>query len=143
MFKWKVAFLYQDRKDPVLFPVFSKNVLFHHYRAIDPSAKLGSTPHQVMYETLLERHRDMGDVFAISAALMQQFAAAQASGPRAWAVPLSSPIDTSAIELLCAKAHVEPEDIDSSLDKMLSAAELAKATCLLSSSKATSARWES
>ena len=66
MFKWKVAFLYQDRKSPILFPIFAKEALFRHYRLIDPTAKLVSTPYHVMYETLLERHRELGDVFAIA-----------------------------------------------------------------------------
>ena len=55
--KWKVAFLYQDREQPSIFPIFKKEALFANYTAIDPRAKLSVTPYYVMYETLLERHR--------------------------------------------------------------------------------------
>ena len=130
MFKWKVAFLYQDRKNPVLFPIFKKEALFHHYRVIDPSAKLVSTPYQVMYETLLERHRDVGDVFAIAGALWERFEADRAAAPRAWAVPLAWSVDTEAVESLCKKERVEPDDVDSFLENMLSAVELSEGDLL-------------
>jgi 5-methylcytosine-specific restriction endonuclease McrBC GTP-binding regulatory subunit McrB len=129
MFKWKVAFLYQDRKSPVLLPIFKKEALFHHYRAIDPTAKLASTPYHVMYETLLERHRELGDVFAIAAALWKQFDAG-ARSPRAWAVPLAWTVDKDALEALCTSERVEPEDVDSFLENLLSAADLAEGDLL-------------
>lgn len=123
MFKWKVACLYQDRKNPVLFPIYKKDALFFHYRMIDPSAKLISTPYHVMYETLMERHRELGDVFAIASELWQQFELDR-TRTRAWAVPLTWTVDAAAIEDLCSKERVEPEDVDSFLENMLSAVEL-------------------
>ena len=67
--KWKVAFLYQNRQSPILFPIFTKEALFFSYADIDPRAKLSATPYYVMYETLMERHRELGDVFDISRVL--------------------------------------------------------------------------
>src|SRR5262249_22325431 len=73
IFKWKVAFLYQNRNDPTIIPIYSKDALYYHYKDIDPSAKKKDTPYYVMYETLLERHRDIGDLFDISRSLMESF----------------------------------------------------------------------
>lgn len=128
--KWKVAFLYQDKQKPVLFPIFKKEALFQHYLGIVPNARIGSTPYHVMYETLLERHSDIGDVFAISLALWERFQADRERGPRAWAVPLSGSVDTEAIEALCKQDRVEPEDIDAFLENMLSAVELSEGDLL-------------
>ena len=125
MFKWKVAFLYQDRKSPILFPIFAKDALFRHYRLIDPTAKLVSTPYHVMYETLLEKHRDLGDVFAIAEPLWRQYEADRTRAPRAWAVPLSWIVDPTEVESLCSKNRVEPEDVDPFLENLLSQVELA------------------
>ena len=46
--KWKVAFLYQDRAKPLLLPIYKKEMLFSHYRSIDPGARLGSILYHVM-----------------------------------------------------------------------------------------------
>jgi len=125
--KWKVAFLYQNRDDPVLFPVFKKEMLFFHYRSIDPRARLGSTPYHVMYETLLERHREQGDVFEIARPLWEAYNADRNRAPQAWAVPLAWTVqDPAAIESLCAKTRVEPEDVDSFLDNLLTAADMSE-----------------
>lgn len=125
--KWKVAFLYQDRAKPVLLPVFKKEMLFFGYRVIDPRAKLGSTPYHVMYETLLERHRAVGDLFEVGRLLWEGYAAARDRTPCAWAVPLSWALpDAEAIEALCSKTKVEPEDVDSFLDNLLTAADLSE-----------------
>jgi 5-methylcytosine-specific restriction endonuclease McrBC GTP-binding regulatory subunit McrB len=123
--KWKVAFLYQDRAKPVLFPIFKKEMLFFHYRAIDPQARLGVTPYHVMYETLLERHREVGDVLEVGRMLWEAYAAGQNRAPRAWAVPLAWTIqEPDSIEALCSKTKVEPEDVDSFLDNLLTGAEM-------------------
>lgn len=125
--KWKVAFLYQDREKPVLFPVFKKEILFFHYRSIDLGARLGSTPYHVMYETLLERHREQGDVFEIARPLWEAYNAERNRVPQAWAVPLAWTIqEPAAIEVLCSKTKVEPEDVDSFLDNLLAAADMAE-----------------
>ena len=125
--KWKVAFLYQNREKPVLFPVFKKEMLFFHYRSIDPRARLGSTPYHVMYETLLERHRDQGDVFEIARPLWETYNEERNKVPQAWAVPLAWTIqEPEAIEDLCSKTKVEPEDVDSFLDNLLAAADMSE-----------------
>ncbi len=126
MLKWKVAFLYQDRTAPVLFPVFLKEALLYHYRALDPNAKLGSTPYHVMYQTLFERNRTAGDVFEVAEALWRGFEARKNKGSRAWAVPLLWTVDTAAVDTLCGKKHVEPEDVDSFLENLLSTADLSE-----------------
>jgi len=125
--KWKVAFLYQDRANPVLFPIFKKEMLFFHYRVIDPRARLGSTPYHVMYETLLERHREQGDVFEIGRPLWEAYNANRDRATRAWAVPLAWTLqEPEAIETLCNKTKVEPEDVDSFLDNLLAAADMSE-----------------
>lgn len=125
--KWKVAFLYQDRAKPLLLPIYKKEMLFFHYRAIDPGARLGSTPYHVMYETLLERHLGAGDVLGIGRLLWETYYAERDRDARAWAVPLAWTIqDPEAIETLVNKRQVEPEDVDPFLDNLLRAADLAE-----------------
>jgi len=124
--KWKVAFLYQDREALRIFPIFKKQALFHHYRVIDPAAKLGSTPYHVMYETLMERHRELGDVFTLARALWEEYDAARNRTPKDWAVPLAWTLDAEAIDALCGKVSVDPEDVYSFLDNLLSSAEMAE-----------------
>lgn len=126
IYKWKVAFLYQDRTNPVLFAIYKKEALFHHYREIVPNAKLGSTPYHVMYETLLERYAELGDVFAIGATLWDRYLRGRSVTPRAWAVPLAWAADTSAVDTLVKKEKVQAEDVDSFLENMLSASDLAE-----------------
>lgn len=125
--KWKVAFLYQDRAKPILFPIFKKEALFFNYRGIDPRARLGSTPYHVMYETLLERHRELGDVLELGRVLWERYEVERNRVPQAWAVPLAWTIqEPEAIENLCSKIKVEPEDVDSFLDNLLTTAEMSE-----------------
>lgn len=124
--KWKVAFLYQDQQKPTIFPILKKEGLFYHYRAIDPSAKMGKTPYSVMYTTLLERHKDIGDVIDIATSLWNEYNAYKNRIPRAWAVPLSWIMDAEGSELLCGKTRIEPEDVDAALNKLLSGVDLAE-----------------
>jgi 5-methylcytosine-specific restriction endonuclease McrBC GTP-binding regulatory subunit McrB len=127
MFKWKVAFLYQNQNDPMVLPIFKKEVLFYNYRAIDPSAKIAKTRYHVMYETLMERHKAIGDVIDIAQSLLERYKAEQNKVTRAWAVPLAWTLqDYNAIETLCNKTHVEPEDVDSFLNNLLANKELAE-----------------
>ena len=125
--RWKVAFLYQDREQPSIFPIFKKEALFANYTAIDPRAKLSVTPYYVMYETLLECHRSLGDVFEIERALWKHYQSGKKRKSRAWAVPLSwAAQDPEGIEELCAKTRVEPEDVASLFDSMLAGAEVSE-----------------
>ena len=127
MLKWKVAFLYQDRKEPTLFPIFKKEALFLEYKAIDPRARLGTTPYHVMYETLMERSRELGDVFEVAQMLWERYGAEKNRVPRAFAVPLSWTIQEGpSIDALCQKTKVEAEDVDSFLDNLLTGADLAE-----------------
>jgi 5-methylcytosine-specific restriction endonuclease McrBC GTP-binding regulatory subunit McrB len=127
MLKWKVAFLYQDRKEPTLFPIFKKEALFLEYKSIDPRARLGSTPYHVMYETLMERNRELSDVFEVARILWQHYGTEKSRAPRAFAVPLAWTIqEGAAIHALCQKRKVEAEDVDSFLDNLLTGADLAE-----------------
>lgn len=128
--KWKVAFLYQNRENPLIFPILKKEALFYHYRVIDPSAKMRRTPYSVMYTTLLERNRNLGDFIDIGNALWNEFNTYKNRKPRAWAVPLSYMIDATQCELLCKKTRIEPEDVDSALNKILSEADLSEGDLL-------------
>lgn len=123
--KWKVAFLYQDRSNPILFPIFKKESLFFHYQAIDPTARKNQTPFSVMYATLLERHKGLGDVFELSTSLWSEYESSRKYKARAWAVPLDMTGENEVSEF-CSKAKIEPEDVDPFLSNMLSAVELAE-----------------
>lgn len=127
--KWKVAFLYQDRSNPILFPIFKKESLFFHYQAIDPTARKNQTPFSVMYATLLERHKGLGDVFELSTSLWSEYESSRKYKARAWAVPLDMAGENEVREF-CSKAKIEPEDVDSFLSNMLSAVELAEGDLL-------------
>ena len=122
-----MAFLYQERRSPTIFPIFKKEALFFNYVDIDPRAKLSATPYHVMYETLMERHRELGSVFEVAQVLWDRYQASLNRPARAWAVPLSWTIqDANAIEALCTKTRVEPEDIDSFLNNLLGSVELSE-----------------
>jgi 5-methylcytosine-specific restriction endonuclease McrBC GTP-binding regulatory subunit McrB len=128
--KWKVAFLYQNRENPIIFPILKKEALFYHYRAIDPTAKMRLTPYSVMYTTLLERNRNLGDIFDIATALWNEFNTHRNRKPRAWAVPLSWTMDAAQCVQLCGKTRIEPEDVDAGLNKILSDVELSEGDLL-------------
>jgi len=127
MLKWKVAFLYQDRNQPTLFPVFKKEWLFLDYKSIDPRARLATTPYHVMYETLMERNRALGDVFDVARSVWERHGTEKSRTPRAFAVPLAWTIhESTVIDDLCHKTKVEAEDVDSFLDNLLAGADLAE-----------------
>ncbi len=109
-----------------MFGVFKKEALFFEYRSIDPRAKLGSTPYHVMYQTLMERNRDLGGVLEIAEVLWKRYVAGRARVPRAWAVPLAWTLQPDAVESLCKKTRVEPEDVDSLLGDLLTAADMSE-----------------
>ena len=125
--KWKIAFLYQDRAKPRLFPIFKKEALLFNYRAIDLRARLANTPYHVMYETLFERHKAVSDVLELGRVLWNRYEEERGRVPRAWAVPLAWTLRApEAIETLCRKTKVEPEDIDSFLDSLLTGADVSE-----------------
>ncbi|MDY0041409.1 MAG: AAA family ATPase [Desulforhabdus sp.] len=127
--KWKIAFIYQDRTNPTVIQIYKKEALFHHYQAIDPTAKMNQTPYSVMYSTLLERHKDKGDLFDIAEYLWTSYEADQSRSVRAWAVPLDM-ADQKEVKEFCSRTRIEPEDIDPYLVNMLSAVELAEGDLL-------------
>ena len=127
--KWKIAFLYQDRSNPTVILIFKKEGLFYHYQTIDPTAKKSKTPYSVMYSTLLERHKDKGDLFDISEHLWTSYQTNRSRTVRAWAVPLDM-ADEQEVKGFCAKTQIEPEDIDPFLLNMLSAVDLGEGDLL-------------
>jgi len=123
--KWKVAFLYQDRNNPGVFPIFKKEALFHHYQNIDPTAKRRATPHSLMYATLLERDDKLGGPIDVAKTLWAQWKQDKSKEPRAWALPVGW-LGEQSVEDLCSKERVEPDDIDDFLETVLSGADLAE-----------------
>lgn len=120
--KWKVAFLYQDRNNPGVFPIFKKEALFHHYQAIDPTAKPQVTPYSLMYATLLEKDDKPGDPIEVAQTLWTQWKEKESTGPRAWALPIAW-LGEGTVETLSAKDNVEPDDIDDFLENLLDGAD--------------------
>lgn len=127
--RWKVAFLYQNREKPLIFPIFNKDALFYHYQAIDPTAKKKQTPRSVLYATLIERHKALGDLFDIGASLWAGYEAARSRTVRAWAVPLDMANEEEVSEF-CANTRIETEEVDPFLANILSAVELAEGDLL-------------
>jgi 5-methylcytosine-specific restriction endonuclease McrBC GTP-binding regulatory subunit McrB len=125
--KWKVAFLYQDREHPCIFPLFHEDRLFQQYRVIAPGARPAETNRAVMYPTLLDRHASVGDVFDISHELWRRGDAESAGRPaRYWAVPLSIALTMEEATALCAVREVSPEDVPALVDEQLVAGEVAR-----------------
>ena len=124
--KWKVAFLYQDREDPRILTIYKKDWLLFHYERLDPSSKGKDVPYSVLYTTLTDRFRDLGDVFERSKILWTQYQKAQEAAPTYWAVPLRWAFSESGeAEELCSRPEVTSEDIDPFLDKFLGDSEIA------------------
>jgi len=124
--KWKVAFLYQDRENPRIFNIYKKDWLLFLYKQLDPSSKDKNVPYSVLYTTLIDHYRNLGDVFEIGSELWQRYQKAQESKPTFWVVPLAWAFsEKGAAEELCAKPEVITEDVDPLLDKFLSNAKIA------------------
>lgn len=71
--KWKIACLYQDRETPRIFSVYNTECLQFHYELIDASSKGKDVPQSVLYTTLMDRYRDLGDVFEIGSELWRRY----------------------------------------------------------------------
>jgi 5-methylcytosine-specific restriction protein B len=121
--KWKIAFHYQDRDHPGVLPIFKKEMLFHHYRAIDPTAKYKDTPQSLLYAALLGRAEKGADVVAIGTALWQKWANDKAV--RAWALPVGW-LPQAALDALLSATTVASEAVEPSLETLLSNEELAE-----------------
>lgn len=120
--KWKVAFLYQDRKSPRIFPVFRDDTLFEHYRLAVPGAKRKDVSRAVMYPTLLDRYADRGDVFDVARYIWGN--GNKTSAVRYWAVPLHVAMSSEEALALCALSEVNPEDLPPLVHEMLAEAEV-------------------
>lgn len=123
--KWKIAFLYQPRENPLIFPIFKHDWLFYLYQAIDPTAKPSQTAHSLMYTSLLDQHRELGDIFTIANELWKQCQAAKEKELRYFAVPLSWSMDDKEVDTLCSLTDVSAENISDFLNKLLSESDLA------------------
>ena len=123
--KWKIVFLYQPREPPSIFPIFKHDWLFYLYQAIDPTAKSSQTAHSLMYTSLLDQHRDLGDIFTIAHELWQQCQVAKEKEARYFAVPLAWSMDEQEVDELCSLTEVSAENISDFLNKLLAESDLA------------------
>ena len=127
VYRWKLAFLYQDRAKPRILPIYKKEWLLYYYKEIDPSAKLSKVPYSLLYTSLYDRYREIGDIFEIGKELWERWEKRKDKKVKYWAVPVSWAIgETEEAEALCAKTEVTSEDVSSFLDKLLSDQELAE-----------------
>jgi len=123
--KWKIAFLYQPRENPTIFPIFKYDSLFYLYQAIDPTVKPSQTVHSLMYTSLLDKHKELGkDIFTIAHELWKQYQVATEKEPRYFAVPLSWSMDDKEVDALCSLTDVSAENISDFLNKLLSESDL-------------------
>lgn len=109
MFKWKVAFFYQDRENPKILPVFSKKFLFNHYKKIAPGQKLANTAHSLMYPTLWEKYQDKGDLFDIGVYVAST---QETGGTQYWLVPLHKVMSEEEARTLASLEKVQDEPTD-------------------------------
>jgi 5-methylcytosine-specific restriction endonuclease McrBC GTP-binding regulatory subunit McrB len=109
MFKWKVAFFYQDRDNPKILPVFSKKYLFNHYKKIAPGRKLAETTHALMYPTLWEKYQDKGDLYEIGAHVAST---QETGGTQYWLVPLHKVMSEVEARALTSHKKVQDEATD-------------------------------
>lgn len=88
---WKIAFLYQPRDNALIFPVYKRECLLHHYkRSVDPQATHSGTGFGQMFRALSERLRRM-DVFERAEALWSAWEQAEAVPERRdWVIPLAA-----------------------------------------------------
>lgn len=120
--KWNVAFLYQDRESPSIFPVFRDDWLFEHYRLAAPGAKRKDVSRAVMYPTLFDRYAARGDVFEVARYIWGNVE--KPGAVRYWAIPLHVAMSGEEAEKLCALPEVNPEDLPSLVHEMLADEEV-------------------
>jgi 5-methylcytosine-specific restriction protein B len=122
--KWKIAFLYQPRAKPVIFPIYKRDGLVYCYKQINPDAGR-KTPMSLMYSGLMDLKKADEDVFALGERLWKTWQQADAAGPQHWVVPLRWLFaDAGDIESFLAKDKITGEDIPEKLDKLLSTSEV-------------------
>lgn len=115
--RWKLAFLYQDRQDPLVFPIYKKECLFyHHQRSVDPDAKAQRTPWSAMYRSLSARLRGM-DVFSRAEGLWDSWRRTQDPQPRDWIIPLAAfGLRQQVARQLCALEEVTSQHLPLTLE---------------------------
>ncbi len=122
--KWKIAFLYQPRETPCLFPIYKRDGLVYCYKQINPDAGR-KTPMSLMYSGLMDLKKADEDVFALGERLWKTWQQVDTAGPQHWVVPLrwlfSDPAD---IETFLAKDKITGEDIPEKFDQLLTASEV-------------------
>ncbi len=77
LFKWKVAFLYQNRQAPVLFPVFSKEMLLPAFHILHPGTSLKQQSQAEMYREILANRGPKADLFRLAVEVEQTYDDAQ------------------------------------------------------------------
>ncbi len=111
--KWKIAFLYQPRDAALVFPLYKRECLFHHYqKSVDSEAQRTQTSYGAMYRALsLRLHRL--DVFERADGLWRAWEqASEAEQRRDWLIPLSSfGIQGHVAEALCAREVVDGAEL--------------------------------
>lgn len=120
--KWKIAFLYQGRNAAKIFPVYNSNWLFHSYRQVVSGVKRKDATRPVMYPTLLDRYKTVGDVFDIARKIWTE--CEQEKDARYWAVPVHFSMSDSEILEFCDLPEVNPEDIHPLVKELLSNSDI-------------------
>ena len=122
--KWKIAFLYQPRQAPLIFPIYKRDSLRYCYRQIDPSAAR-NTPMSLMYSGLMDLKPDEEDVFVFAERLWKTWEEIETAGPQYWVVPLRWLFTSEEyIEDFLKKEKVTGDDIPEKLNQLLSASEV-------------------
>lgn len=114
--KWKLAFLYQDRSAPRIFPVYREKWLFDHYRRAVPGVQRKDVSRAVMYPALLDRYTDRGDLFQIAEYVWTD---AKRRAVTHWLLPLHIALPNEEALRLCALSEVTEEDLPASVHEML------------------------
>jgi 5-methylcytosine-specific restriction protein B len=122
--KWKIAFLYQSRETPWLFPIYKRDGLVYCYKQINPDAGR-KTPMSLMYSGLMDLKKDGEDVFALGERLWKSWQQNESAGPQHWVVPLRWLFaDAADIGPFLAKDNITGEDIPEKFDKLLTSSEV-------------------
>jgi len=122
--KWKIAFLYQPREKPILFPIYKRDALRYCYRQIDPDAAR-NTPLSLMYSGLMDLRQEGEDVFDLAARLWKTWGQADGAGPQYWVMPLRWLFPTEEeINAFLDKEAITGEDIPEKFNLLLVKSEV-------------------
>lgn len=122
--KWKLAFLYQPRKSPLILCIYKRTALFFCYKLIDPDANQ-NTPLSLVYSGLMDRQKEGEDVFRLSERLWKTWEQIEEVAPQYWVIPLRWLFSTvDEVESFLEKDTVTGEDIPPKLDQLLVKSEV-------------------